>query len=166
MNKNQKIAIGCGVAGCLGLILIVIVIVLLGVLGYVAIPGVSNSNRNHNFNSNGNSNSDSNANTDSNSNANANANANTNSDSSSSSSSMTDDDKHKLFQAAAATQDHALTRRVWEKLGLLKANGSPNDEYEVFVKDHIGWIFRNASFVQTISDPVKARAYVDEHIND
>ena|SRR5947207_12507281 len=156
MNKNQKIAIGCGVAGCLGLILIVIVIVLLGVLGYVAIPGVSNSN--------GNSNSDSNANTDSNSNANANA--NTNSDSSSSSSSMTDDDKHKLFQAAAATQDHALTRRVWEKLGLLKANGSPNDEYEVFVKDHIGWIFRNASFVQTISDPVKARAYVDEHIND
>lgn len=163
MNKNQKIAIGCGVAGCLGLILIVIVIVVLGVLGYVAIPGVSNSNRNHNFNSNGNSNSDSNLN----SNANDGSNSNANSDSgSSSSSSMSDDDRHKLFQAAAATQDHALTRRVWEKLGLLKANGSPNDNYEVFVKEHIGWIFRNASFVQSISDPEKARAYVEAHIED
>jgi hypothetical protein len=79
---------------------------------------------------------------------------------------MSDDDKHKLFQAAAATQDHALTRRVWEKLGLLKTDGSPNDDYEGFVKEHIGWIFRNASFVQSISDPVKARAYVDEHFDD
>jgi hypothetical protein len=157
MNKNQKIAIGCGVAGCLGLILLVIIIVVLGVLGYVALPGMSSSNRNYNYNSNENSNSNANSNTDSNSNTNSN---------SDSSSSMTEDDRHKLFQAAAATQDHALTRRVWEKLGLLKTNGSPNDNYEAFMKEHIGWIFRNASFVQSISDPVKARAYVDEHIND
>jgi Tfp pilus assembly protein FimT len=162
MNRNQKIAIGCGVAGCLGLILLVILVVVLSVLGYVALPGMSSSNRNYNFNSNanGNSNSNSNANTDSNSDSNS------NSDSSSSSSSMSEDDKHKLFQAAAATQDHALTRRVWEKLGLLKTDGSPNDNYQVFMKDHIGWIFRNASFVQSISDPVKARAYVDEHIDE
>jgi hypothetical protein len=158
MNKNQKIAIGCGVAGCLGLILLVIIIVVLGVLGYVALPGMSNSNRNSNFNSNGNSND--------NSNANDNLNSNSNSNSSDSSSSMADDDKHKLFQAAAATQDHALTRRVWEKLGLLKTNGSPNENYQEFMKEHIGWIFRNASFVQSISDPVTARAYVDEHIDD
>jgi hypothetical protein len=158
MNRNQKIAIGCGAAGCLGLILIMIVVVVL----YVAIPRMSNSNRDYNFNSNGNSNSNSNTNTDSNSNSNTNS----DSDSSNSSSSMTDDGRHKLFQAAAATQDHALTRRVWEKLGLLKADGSPNDDYEVFMKEHIGWIFRNASFVQSISNPEKARAYVDEHIDD
>src|SRR6266498_1443058 len=144
MNRNQKIAIGCGVAGCLGLILIVILVVVLAVLGYVAVPGMSNSNTNTDTNSNENSNSDA----------------------SSSSSSMTEDDRHKLFQAAAATQDHALTRRVWEKLGLLKTDGSPNDDYEVFIKDHIGWIFRNAGFVQSISNPEKARAYVDAHIDD
>src|SRR6266498_865536 len=152
MNRNQKIAIGCGVAGCLGLILIVILVVVLAVLGYVAVPGMSNSNSNENSNSN--------TNTDTNSNENS------NSDASSSSSSMTEDDRHKLFQAAAATQDHALTRRVWEKLGLLKTDGSPNDDYEVFIKDHIGWIFRNAGFVQSISNPEKARAYVDAHIDD
>ena len=152
MNRNQKIAIGCGVAGCLGLILIVIIFVVLGVLGYVAMPGTSNRN----YNYNGNSNYNSNANTDSNS----------NSDTPGSSSSTSDDDKHKLFQAAAATQDHALTRRVWEKLGLMNANGSPADEYQQFVKDHIGWIFKNTSFIQSINTPEKARAYVDEHIDD
>jgi hypothetical protein len=158
MNKNQKIALGCGVAGCLGLILLVILVVVLAVLGYVALPGTSRSNRN--YSSNENSNYNSNANTDSNSDSNS------NSDSSSSSSSMSEDDKHKLFQAAAATQDHALTRRVWEKLGLLKADGSPNDDYGSFMKDHIGWVFRNTDFVQSISTPEKARAYVDEHIDD
>ena len=154
MNRNQKIAIGCGVAGCLGLIVIVILVVVLAVLGYVAVPGMSNSNSNENSNSNSNTNTD------------TNSNENSNSDASSSSSSMTEDDRHKLFQAAAATQDHALTRRVWEKLGLLKTDGSPNDDYEVFIKDHIGWIFRNAGFVQSISNPEKARAYVDAHIDD
>jgi predicted metalloprotease len=158
MNRNQKIAIGCGVAGCLGLILIVILVVVLGVLGYVAIPGMSNSNRNYNFNANGNSNSNSNTNTDSNSNS------NTNSDSdSSSSSSMTEDDKHKLFQAAGVTKDSDLIVRVLRKIGFPNGTG---DEYSQFIKAHFGWAMKNLEFIQSVNTPEKARAFVDQHFDD
>jgi hypothetical protein len=160
MNRNQKIAIGCGVAGCLGLILIVILIVVLAVLGYVAVPGMSNSNRNSNLNSNENSNFNSNTNTDSNSNS------NTNSDSdSSSSSSMTDDGKHKLFHAAGVTRDNELIQKVLRKLGFLTASGT-SDEYQQFMKDHFSWAMKNLEFIQEVNTPEKARAYVDEHIDD
>lgn len=162
MNRNQKIAVGCGVAGCLGLILIVIVIVLLVVLGYVAIPGRSSSNRNYNFNSNGNSNDNANTNTDSNSDSNSNA----NSDTTSSSSSLSDDDKHKLFQAAGITQDSALIQRVLRKLGFLTASGGISSDYEQFVKDHSSWALRNLSFVRSVLTPEKGRAYVEAHIDD
>ena len=155
MNKNQKIAIGCGVAGCLGLILIVIIFVVLGVLGYVALPGVSS--RNDNFNSNENSNYNSNANTDSNSNTNS------NSDSSSASSSMSDDDKHKLFQAAGVTKDSALILRVLEKIGFPNGTG---DGYSEFLKTHMSWAMKNFDFIRSTSTPEKGRAYVDAHIDD
>jgi hypothetical protein len=151
MNRNQKIALGCGGAGCLGLILVVILVVVLSATGYMSLPG-SGSNINYNSNANRNSN--------------YNSNSNANSNSNSSSSSMSDDDKHKLFQAAAATKDSQLTRRVWTKLGLLKTDGTPNDEYGQFIKDHIGWIFKNTDFVQSINTPAKARAYVNAHIDD
>ncbi len=156
MNRNQKIAIGCGVAGCLGLILIVILVVVLGVLGYVAIPGTSNFNRNSNLNSNENSNANSNTNNDSNSNS------NTNSDSSSS---MTEDGKHRLFHAAGVTKDNELIQKVLRKLGFLGSSGN-SDEYQRFMKDHFSWAFKNIEFIQEVNTPEKARAYVDEHIDD
>ena len=159
MTRNTKIALGCGGAGCLGLILLVIVGVVLVVTGVVKAPGIYDSSRNSNYNYNYNSNSNSNANTADNLNSNSTS-------TSSDSSSMSEDDKHKLFQAVATTQDQALMRRVWGKLGLVKANGSPTDEYQQFVKEHIGWIFKNTGFIQTINTPEKARAYVDEHIDD
>jgi len=160
MNKNQKIAIGCGVAGCLGLILLVIIFVVLGVLGYVALPGMSSSNRNYNYNSNRDSNYNSNANTDSNSNSNS------NSDSSSSSSSMSDDDKHKLFQAAGITKDSALIQRALRKMGFLTESGGISDDYQQFVKDHAGWATKNIAFVRSVITEETARAYVDAHIDD
>jgi hypothetical protein len=79
---------------------------------------------------------------------------------------MSDDDKHKLFQAAAASRDTALTKRVSEKLGLLNADGSPTDEYAQFFKDHISWLFKNTDFMQSINTTEKARAYVEAHIDD
>ena len=151
MNRNQKIAIGCGAAGCLGLIVLVIV----GVIGFFVFRSApKNSNRDVNVNSNGS--------------ASENADSNTagSDGSGSSSSSMSDDDKHKLFQAGTQTQDTDLVQRVWRKLGLLKADGSPNDEYAQFVKDHVVWLFSNSDFVKSISTPEKARAYVEAHIND
>jgi hypothetical protein len=153
MTRNQKILLGCGGAGCLGLILVVIVCVVLVAAGYISLPGSSNSN--YNYNSNSNSNYNSNANTDSN--------ANSNSDSSSSSSSMPDDDKHKLFQAAGVTKDNPLILRVLRKIGFPNGTG---EGYADFMKGHLPWAMKNLEFIQSVNTPVKARAYVDEHIDD
>jgi predicted metalloprotease len=154
MTKNQKIALGCGGAGCLGLILIVIVCVVLVAAGYVSLPGGFGSTRNYNSNSNSNFNS--------NSNTNENLNSNSNS-SSDSSSSMSDDDKHKLFQAAGITKDNDLILRVIRKIGFGSGTGS---DYQEFVKDHFAWAMKNLDFIRSVNTPEKARAYIDEHIED
>lgn len=156
MNRNQKIALGCGGGGCLGLILLVILGVVLVVTGVIKAPGLYSPSSNSNYNSNRNSNF----------NSSYNRNTNTNSNTSSSSSTMSEDGRHKLFQAAAASRDASLTKRVSEKLGLLNADGTPSEEYAEFFKDHIGWIFKNREFMQSINTPEKARAYVEEHIDD
>jgi hypothetical protein len=153
MNRNQKIALGCGAAGCLGLIVVAVACVIL----YFAWPFTttnSNSNRSINVNrgSSGSPESDTTA-------------SNDDSDVAPSSS-MSDDDKHKLFQAAALTQDTAVIQRVWRRLGLAEADGTPNDQYTQFMKDHVTWLFSNTDFMQSVNTPEKARAYVDEHIND
>ncbi len=153
MNRNQKIAIGCGSAGCLGLL----VVIAAGAILYFYFerqPTVRNANRNSNFNINTNNRgSNSNTSTDS-------------SDETSSSSSMSDDDKHKLFQAAGAANDFALMQKVLTRLGLFKADGSPSNDYAGFVRDHISWLLKNSDFMRTIDTPEKARAYVDAHIDD
>jgi hypothetical protein len=153
MNKNGKIALGCGGAGCLGVILIVIVGAVLIVTGVVRAPGIYNPNRNSNI--------DISVNRNSNSNSNANTNENSNSDSTSSS--MSDDDKHKLFQAAGITKDNDLILRVIRKLGFGSGTGT---DYQDFVKGHFPWAMKNLDFIRSVNTPEKARAYVDEHIND
>ncbi len=155
MNRNAKIALGCGGAGCLGLILIVIVGAVLIVTGVVKAPGIYDANRNSNYNSNYNSNN--------NYNANSNDNANSNSDSSDTSSSMTEDDKHKLYQAAGMTRDSALIQRVIRKLGFGDGTG---DDHQQFVKEHFPWAMKNLSFIQSVNTPETARAYVEEHLQD
>ena len=155
MTRNQKIALGCGGAGCLGLIILVVIGVVLSAAGYLSLPGLSNSNRNYNYNSNSNRNS----------NYNASYNSNSNSDSPSSSSSMTEDEKHRLFQAVGMTKDNQLIQRVLRKLGFMTATGVSED-YQQFVKEHFAWAMKNLEFVQSVNTPEKARAYVDEHIDD
>jgi hypothetical protein len=111
MNRNQKIALGCGGAGCLGLI----VLTIAGCVIYFVFYNQSRrySAGNYNFNVNTNSNSNSNDNSDVPSNVNANSNS-----SSSSASAMSDDDKHKLYYAAGMTGEAEVVRRVSVKLGL------------------------------------------------
>ena len=150
MTRNQKIAIGCGGAGCLGLIVLMIV----GVVVYVTYwksSGAYNRNANYTYNSNRNSNND-----------NSNANAN-DADNSSTSSTMSDDEKHKLFQAAGLTKDNDLILKVLAKIGYPSGTGSG---YEAFVKEHFAWAMKNMDFMQTINTTEKARAYVEEHIDD
>jgi cytoskeletal protein RodZ len=160
MNRNQKIALGCGGAGCLGLIVVVIAGCVIYFVFYNQSRRYSASNYNFNSNTNSNSNSnDSNDNSDFNSNANANSNS-----SSSSTSSFSDDDKHKLYQAAGMTGDAEVIRRVSVKIGLMDEDYTPGANYEQFVRDHIGWAIRNTDFIQTVNTAEKARAYINEHI--
>ncbi len=155
MNRNQKIALGCGGAGCLGLIVLLVVgVVVYGI--YWKRSSDYTRNRNSSYNINSSRTSDSNASPDS----------STNSSDDSPSSSMSDDDKHKLFQAAGAASDFALLQRVLTRIGLSKSDGSPSDDYAGFVRDHISWMLRNSDFLRTIDTPEKARAYVEEHIDD
>jgi len=159
MNRNAKIALGCGGAGCLGLIVVLIVAVVLVVTGVVKAPGIynpdSNSNSNYNFNSNSNN---------SNLNSNSNDNANTNSDSSSSSSSMSDDDKHKLLMAASFANDTEMMQRVIRKLGFITETGVAPD-YAQFLQEHAEWAHRNQAFINSVNTQESARAYLNAHID-
>ena len=161
MNRNQKIALGCGGAGCLGLIVVVIAGCVIYFVYYSQNRRYSASNYNYNFNINSNSNSNSNDNTDFNSNANANSNSSNSS--STSASSMSEDDKHKLYQAAGMTGDAEVIRRVSVKIGLMDEDYTPGENYQKFVEEHVSWAIRNTDFIQSINTADKARAYINEH---
>ena len=153
MTKNQKIALGCGGAGCLGLI----VVMIAGVALYFLFQR-SSGLYNYNVSANRNANRD----TDSNSNANTNSNSN-DGDSNTSTSSLSEDDRHKLYQAASMTGDAELLRRVSVKLGLMNEDYTPGDGYLTFVKDHVVWAMRNTEFIQSLDTKEKALAYVNEN---
>ena len=160
MTRNQKIALGCGGAGCLGLIVVAIAGVLIYYFAYRVAP-YSDYNFNTSTNRNSNSNDNSDITTNRNDNDNDNS-SNTNS-SSSSLSSMSDDDKHKLYHAAFVTSDEALIRRVSVKLGLMSEDYTPGEEMAQFLISHAVWSVNNRDFIQTIDTAEKARAYVDEN---
>ena len=159
MNRNQKIALGCGGAGCLGLLVVVIAGCVIYFFYYSQNRRYSASNYNYNFNVNSNSNSNTNDNTDVPSNINANSNS-----SSTSSSSISDDDKHKLYQAAGMTGDAELVRRVSIKIGLMNEDFTEGDNYKQFVAEHLSWAIRNTAFIQSVNSPEKAREYVNAHL--
>jgi len=132
---------------------------------YVYYQGSSslNANRTSNFNYNRSTNTNSNANS-TNSNSNSNSGANSNSEAGTDSSSMSDDDKHKLFQAAGATHDTELITRALKKMGFINASGVPTDDYAEFVKEHFAWALKNTEFIRSVSTPEKARAYAEAHL--
>ncbi len=143
MNRNTKIALGCGGAGCLGLIAVVIVVVGLSAAGYLSRPGISSADRNRNYNSNDNSTA--------------------NGNSSSSASTMSNDDKHKLFQAVGATKDDQLLLKVLARIGFPNASG---EGYNKFMEEHLDWALKNFEFMDTVNTPEKARAYVEARLDD
>jgi hypothetical protein len=76
---------------------------------------------------------------------------------------MSSDDKHKLYQAAGMTKDRDLMLRVFSKIGLGDGTGT---DHQQFIKEHFAWAMKNLEFVQSINTPEKARAYVEDHIDD
>jgi hypothetical protein len=155
MTRNQKIALGCGGAGCLGLI----VVAIAGGLIYFFARSATNGNYNFNVSTNRNSNTNDNSDLTSNSNDNDNS----SNSSSSTSSSLSEDDQHKLYQAAMMTRDAELLRRVEVKLGLRDDDFTPGSRYEAFVTEHVGWSIRNLQFIGSLDTAEKARAYVNEN---
>ena len=162
MNRNTKIALGCGGGGCFGLILLVILFVILVVTGVIKAPGLYNPDRSSNYNYNTNRNSNYNSNLNSNENGNSNTNTNT----SSSSSTLSDDDKHRLLLAASLANDTEMMQKVIRKLGFITASGTVSDDYAEFIKEHAAWAIRNRDFIASVNSPEKARAYIDAHIDD
>jgi hypothetical protein len=77
---------------------------------------------------------------------------------------MSEDDKHRLFYAAAKTGDQKLMMQVSQKIGIIDQNGTPSSSYREFVKDTITWAFKDTEFIQTMNTPDKARAYVQSHL--
>ena len=158
MTRNQKIALGCGGAGCLGLI----VVAVAGCLIYLFTRNpVTARTDNYNFNVNRNYNSNSNSTSNSNANENENSNANSSTSSSTTASDMSEDDKHKLYQAAAITGDAELIRRVSVKIGLMNDDYTPGENYQKFITDHFDWARRNVDFINSVNTPEKGRAYVN-----
>ncbi len=163
MNRNQKIALGCGGAGCLGLI---VVAIASGLIYYFMRSAATNRNYNYNVSTNRNSNSNGNSDITTNRNANDNDNSSNSNSSSTSSSSMSNDDKHKLYQAAGMTGEAELVRRVSVKLGIIEEDFTPGDNYQTFVAEHVSWAIRNTDFITSVNTAEKARAYVNAHIDD
>ena len=160
MNRNQKIALGCGGAGCLGLIVAVIAACAV----YFLVMRSPARRVDYNFNVSTNRNSNSNDNSDLTANSNDNS-SNSNS-SRSSASTLADDDKHKLYQAALMTSDNELLRRVSVKIGIMDDDYTPGADHEKFIEEHVSWTLSNTDFIQTINSPAKARAYIQTHLPD
>ncbi|HET9714539.1 MAG TPA: hypothetical protein VFP64_21800, partial [Pyrinomonadaceae bacterium] len=64
------------------------------------------------------------------------------------------------------TGDAELVRRVSVKIGILDDDYTPGDNYQAFVAEHVSWGIRNTDFITSVNTPEKARAYVNEHIDD
>ncbi|MDT5123429.1 MAG: hypothetical protein QOC96_2911 [Acidobacteriota bacterium] len=77
---------------------------------------------------------------------------------------LSDDDKHKLFQAAGITQDPATIMQVTKALGLTDSSGQPTPAMDQFIKDHGEWGRKNLAWAQEYSDPNKAKEYVKSHM--
>ena len=164
MNRNQKIALGCGGAGCLGLIVVAIASSVIYFLVYRS-PARRSYNYNYNVSTNRNSNSNDNSDLTTNRNGNDNDNSSNSNSSSTSSSSMSDDDKHKLYQAGLIVGDQELLRRISVKIGIMEDDFTPGNNYQTFVVEQVSWAIRNTDFTNTINTPAKARAYINEHMD-
>jgi hypothetical protein len=162
LTRNQKIALGCGGAGCLGLI--VVAIAACAIYFFTVRNRALMASREYgevrNYNVNLNSNSNSNTNSED---SNTNSDDPTNSNSRAAASSLTEDDKHKLFHAATVTGDQELINRVNVKLGILNDDYTLGDKYQEFVAAHAAWSFQNLDFIREINTPEKARDYINKH---
>ena len=161
MTRNQKIALGCGGAGCLGLIVVVVAGCLLWVFYYRSSRDRYDRYANINFNSNRRISINSNENENANDSADT---SSSSSDSSSNSSGYSEDERHKLYHASSITGDFELQRRVWTKIGILDDDFSQGDKFTEFATKHGKWVLENYEWVASINTADKGREYVNDHL--
>ena len=77
---------------------------------------------------------------------------------------MSDDDKHKLFQAAGVSGDPQLATKVATALGLVDSNGQPSASFQEFTKAHYEWASKNSQWIMENNTPEKGKAYVNAHM--
>lgn len=78
-------------------------------------------------------------------------------------STYTEDEKYRIFFAAAKTGDAALQTEIAKKIGIIDSSGMPTDYYEPFIKGAGSWGIRDAAWVRDHNSPAAAREYVDAH---
>jgi hypothetical protein len=81
-----------------------------------------------------------------------------------SASAMSDDDKHKLFQAAAQCGDTQLRLEALKRICLSPGENASREDFEKFVQAHTTWAAKNVLFIMSLSSQQKARDYVVQHM--
>jgi hypothetical protein len=81
-----------------------------------------------------------------------------------SASAMSDDDKHKLFQAAAQCGDTSLRLEALKRICLSPGDNASREDFEKFVQAHTTWATKNVFFIVSMSSQAKARDYVVQHM--
>ena len=86
--------------------------------------------------------------------------------------SFTNDEKHRLYSAALAASesplDTDLFKEVCKEIGIFDPDGTPNDNYMVFVTEHVDWGMKSETeqFRREINTKEKARGYIDRHLRN
>ena len=84
---------------------------------------------------------------------------------------LSDDQKHRLYSAALAASEAPLDndtfKQVCRKIGIFDANGKPNDQYMVFVSQHVSRATRTETeeFRREIDSKEKATEYIKKHLS-
>lgn len=77
---------------------------------------------------------------------------------------MSDDDRHKLFQAAAQCGDTQLRLEALKRVCLSPGENASREEFEKFVQAHTTWAAKNVLFIMSMSSQSAARDYVLQHM--
>lgn len=83
---------------------------------------------------------------------------------------LSGDEKHRLYSAALAASESPLDtdtfKAVCQRIGIFDAAGKPNDQYMVFVSQHVDWgtKFEADEFRREINTKEKARAYIARYL--
>jgi hypothetical protein len=84
---------------------------------------------------------------------------------------LSEDEKHRLYSAALAASESPLDtdtfKDVCQTIGIFDASGKPNDQYMVFVGQHVNWGMKveTDQFRREINSKDKATEYIKEHLS-